>query len=98
MKAVKIPTNEKEVKKFLEGIQDYAQKRGIRIYAIIGYSSYCESTVAILPDLEKMVKADVRDVYRFLDNWHNSDENLTQQMKDFVESHKPISFEDEEDD
>lgn len=98
MKAVKIPTNEKEVKKFLEGIQDYAQKRGIRIYAIIGYSSYCESTVAILPDLEKMVKADVRDVYRFLDNWHNSDENLTQQMKDFVESRKPISFEDEEDD
>ena len=73
-------------------------KRGIRIYSIIGYSAYCESTVAILPDLEKMVKADVRDVYRFLDNWHNSDENLTQQMKDFVEKRKPFLPEDDDDD
>ena len=45
MKSVKIPTNEKECKDFLEGIRQYAAKRGVKIYSIIAYSTMCEATI-----------------------------------------------------
>ena len=72
MKSVKIPTNEKECKDFLEGIRQYAAKRGVKIYSIIAYSTMCEATITSIPDLKGIDPLELRKYGNgFMDEWDN---------------------------
>lgn len=88
MKAVKIPTTEKELKKFLDDFVQYAQKRGVRVYSILAYSPMVESGVSLYPALAPMVRYDAADCERFVSLWFDATDSLKKQMAEMLEKHK----------
>ena len=88
MKAVKIPTNEKELKEFIENYQKYAEKRGVRVYMVLCMSPYIGATYSLYPNLKSMLNRDVNECVNFVTQWKAVNDDLTKQMMEIMNEDK----------
>ena len=78
MKAVKIPENEKEFRKFLDNFLEYGKRRGIHVYAILAYSPMVGAAMSVIPQITEL---SYEDASKFLELWADATLNLKEQME-----------------
>ena len=84
MKTGTIPTNEKECKKFLHELTQYAAKRGIKIFSIVAYSTMCEACITLMPDLKTMDPSDIKKYgLGFLGEYDSFEKFIMSDLEDF---------------